>query len=166
MIRRSLGVDEDECLVYVGFGRAVDRMEAVVVSRTDLPFHILLPQHLNASTNGLYIPECTETQNYLAACDLVLSKAGYSTIAEAVAGHVPMLLLRRDEVPEDRSNLLWVEQAGFGEGVDEATLLGDQWVPQAISMLKKLDQYRMAYKAVPQNLDGARGVAEPGRIRT
>lgn len=42
-----------------------------------------------------------DTHNYLAASELIISKAGWGTVAEGVCADVPMVLLERDGVLED-----------------------------------------------------------------
>lgn len=42
-----------------------------------------------------------DTQNYLASSELIISKAGWSTVAEGVCADVPMILLEREGVLED-----------------------------------------------------------------
>ena len=43
-------------------------------------------------------PEEVETQNYIAMCDLIVSKPGYGTVSEAIRAKIPMFLLKRDGV--------------------------------------------------------------------
>jgi 1,2-diacylglycerol 3-beta-galactosyltransferase len=51
----------------------------------------------------------------MAACDLVVSKAGPCTIAEAVACQRPLLLT--DHLPQEEGNVLWVCENGLGLAV-------------------------------------------------
>lgn len=51
----------------------------------------------------------------MAACDLVVSKAGPCTIAEAVACHRPLLLT--GHLPQEEGNVLWVCEQGLGWAV-------------------------------------------------
>jgi len=54
--------------------------------------------------DGKHIKLATETEdthNYVAASDFIISKAGWGTVAEAVLGKVPMVLLEREGVLED-----------------------------------------------------------------
>jgi hypothetical protein len=98
-MRRKCGISDDELLVYVGVGksfnpsfmRSMKPIEALNVkflisSDAELPFE-----------NVIRIPNSeTETQNYIAMCDLIVSKTGYGTVSEAVRAKIPMFLLERD----------------------------------------------------------------------
>jgi UDP-N-acetylglucosamine:LPS N-acetylglucosamine transferase len=42
-----------------------------------------------------------ESQNYIAASDLVISKAGWGMIGEAVSANVPLLILNRPSMQKD-----------------------------------------------------------------
>jgi UDP-N-acetylglucosamine:LPS N-acetylglucosamine transferase len=57
-------------------------------------------------SNVIKIPVHTNnTQDYIKASDYVITKAGWSTVAEAVCAKKPMLVIKRDEVAEDRTTL-------------------------------------------------------------
>jgi hypothetical protein len=51
---------------------------------------------------------------YLGAADLVVTKAGWSTVAEAAAARRPLLVAERPSVPEDRHVLAAIERGGLG----------------------------------------------------
>jgi UDP-N-acetylglucosamine:LPS N-acetylglucosamine transferase len=56
--------------------------------------------------NIVKIPEdVTETQNYIAACDLVISKPGWGTVSEAVRSERPLLVIERGFMREDRNTI-------------------------------------------------------------
>ncbi len=50
-------------------------------------------------------PDYSESQNYVAAADLVITKSGWGTIGEAVVLNKPLLLLNRSRFYEDRHTL-------------------------------------------------------------
>ncbi len=69
-----------------------------------------------------------DTQNYIAASEVVISKAGWGTIAEAVCGDTPMVLLERDGVLEDTHNIKEIKKLKKGisissEGFNEIDYL-------------------------------------------
>ncbi|MDN4523956.1 glycosyltransferase [Fictibacillus fluitans] len=56
--------------------------------------------------NVVKVPaEYTEVQNYVAAADLVISKAGWGTVSEAVVHQKPLLIIEREEMNEDRNTI-------------------------------------------------------------
>lgn len=64
---------------------------------------------------GIAIPkEEPEPQNYLAAADLAIIKAGYSTVAEAITAKVPMMVIYRPNVIEDTVIAREVKNLGIG----------------------------------------------------
>jgi hypothetical protein len=157
-LRRRYNIAEDELLVYLGIGRSVDsallkglRMDApglrfLTSTHVDLPLidHIKIP------------PEETETQNYIAMCDLVVSKAGYSTVSEAVRAEVPMLLFRRDGYEEDSLIVEQVESLGIGKEISEASMLRGEWD------INGLEGFRERFFSLERRLkdDGAPEVVE------
>lgn len=46
-----------------------------------------------------------DTQNYIAASDIVITKAGWGTIAEAIIGHTSLVLIERLSAKEDSFNI-------------------------------------------------------------
>lgn len=63
----------------------------------------------------------TDLISHVAAADLVVTKAGWSTVAEAAVARRPLLILRRP-VPEDRHIVAAAERLGLGRGCDLARL--------------------------------------------
>ncbi|MFA4985610.1 MAG: glycosyltransferase [Candidatus Brocadiia bacterium] len=56
--------------------------------------------------------ECCHTQDYVAAADLVVTKAGWATLAEAVNNRRPILLLQRPRVSEDANAAAFLRSKG------------------------------------------------------
>lgn len=63
-----------------------------------------------------------DTQNYIAASEIIISKAGWGTIAEAVCGDTLMVLLEREGVLEDTHNIEEIKKMGRGISVSENQL--------------------------------------------
>ena len=130
-MRRKCGVSDDELLVYVGVGLSFDSsfmrgmkkiampdVKFLVSSNAELPFE-----------NVIKIPNNeTETQNYIAMCDLVVSKTGYGTVSEAVRAKIPMFLLKREGFKEDELIGNKVEELGIGKFISEKSFLDGDWM--------------------------------------
>ncbi len=126
-IRRRCGLTDGEPLVYLGGGQslgpnvfrglrtALTGCTLFVPSWAEIPGAIRIP------------PGETETQDWIAACDLVVSKPGYSTIAEAIQAGVPMALFRRDGFCEDDYLIGGVEEMGIGREVSMEAVLDGSW---------------------------------------
>lgn len=94
---------------------------------------VILPTNCRAeipgSISSIKIPDfVTESQNWIAMCDLVVSKVGYSTVSEAVYGNVPLLLLRRKGFAEDNWIIEAVKEGGFGREITTTDLKRGKWV--------------------------------------
>ncbi len=83
----------------------------------------------------------TETQNYLAACDLVISKAGYSTLAEAITAKVPICLFKREGFKEDELMESEIKKMGIGTVISTASLLSGDWIKELDNLPKYKSQY-------------------------
>ena len=130
-IRRECDVSDDELLVYVGVGRSFDpsylrgmkninkpNVKFLASSNTELPFE-----------NVIKIPtDETETQNYIAACDLIVSKTGYGTVSEAVKARIPMFLLKREGFKEDELIGNTIEELAIGKFIPEKSFLDGDWI--------------------------------------
>lgn len=69
--------------------------------------------------NVFSIPiEETESQVYIAASDLVITKAGWGTISEAVVYNVPLLILNREGMTEDQHTINYIRQHGLGKTIE------------------------------------------------
>jgi hypothetical protein len=129
------GLPSGRPLVYLGGGQSLDPAvfrgirtalsgcTLLVPSWTDIPGAVRIP------------PGETETQDWIAACDLVVSKPGYSTISEAIQAGVPMALFRREGFAEDESLIGGVEGMGIGREVPAAAVLDGSWAEGLESLM-------------------------------
>ena len=92
-------------LVYISVGRSVDIKRPIDLE--GLPYNFIYTEGIELQgSNTIKIPMSTlNTQDYILAADYVITKAGWSTVSEAVCARKPMLVLRRDEVVEDETTL-------------------------------------------------------------
>ena len=92
-------------IVYMSVGRSVELQDIIEVG--GLPYHFIYTEGIKLSgRNAELLPVNTEnTQDYIKAADYMITKAGWGTVAEAICAQKPMLVLRRDEVVEDRVTL-------------------------------------------------------------
>lgn len=63
-----------------------------------------------------------DTQNYIAASDIVITKAGWGTIAEAVLGHTNLVLMERPSAKEDSFNIEKIKENKLGISIAEKEL--------------------------------------------
>jgi len=63
-----------------------------------------------------------DTQNYIAASDIVITKAGWGTIAEAILGHTNLVLIERPSAKEDTFNIEKIKENNLGISIKEEEL--------------------------------------------
>lgn len=64
-----------------------------------------------------------DTQNYIAASDMVITKAGWGTIGEAVLGHTNLVLIERPSAKEDSFNIEELKKRKLAISINEEDLL-------------------------------------------
>ena len=106
---------------------AMPDVKFLVPSNAELPFEDVIRIQTDE----------TETQNYIAMCDLVVTKAGYSTVSEAIRAQVPMVMFKRDGYKEDELIAHAVEELGIGRHISDRAFLEGRWLNE----LDELDIY-------------------------
>ena len=166
-MRRKCGVSDDELLVYLGVGISFDpaymrsmkkidgeNVKFLASSNAELPFR-----------NVIKIPNNeTETQNYIAMCDLVVSKTGYGTVSEAVRVKIPMFLLKREGFKEDELIGGKVEELGIGKFISEKSFLDGDWASDLNSLgeyIKRFDNLNSRFKSdgIPEIVEAIKEVS-------
>jgi hypothetical protein len=92
----------DKPIVYVSVGKSVELKKGIELE--ELPYQFLFTEGITLKgRNTKLLPiDTLNTHDYINAADYVVSKAGWGTVAEAVCAHKPMMILKRDEIKEDR----------------------------------------------------------------
>jgi len=107
-IRKEIDPTGKSHIIYFGLGMKVD-----IGTLSELPMwkspncKFIVSSNVNVNHPNVYhIPkDAVETQHYVAAADLVLTKAGWGTISEAVCAGVPLLITNRSSMKEDRHTI-------------------------------------------------------------
>jgi uncharacterized protein (TIGR00661 family) len=69
--------------------------------------------------NVIKIPnDYLESQNYIAASDLVISKAGWGIIGEALTANVPLLIIDRPSMKEDLNTIAYLKKHNLCETIN------------------------------------------------
>ena len=143
-LRRKHGIQDSELLIYIGVGRSFNpsflrnlkeinnkNIKLLVSSNVKMPLK-----------NIIRIPDAvTETQNYIAMCNLIVSKTGYSTVSEAIRARVPMFLFKRKGYKEDEIIGNKVEELGIGQQISGRSFLDGDWIGE----LDELDKYKAKF---------------------
>lgn len=73
--------------------------------------------------NVIQLPvKILDTQNYIAASDIVITKAGWGTIGEAVIGNSSLILIERPNVREDSFNISELKKRSLAISITEEEL--------------------------------------------
>ncbi len=132
LVREELLVKPDESMVGLGLGGSLDPAlyDAIAASAPGRVVRLLSPSPGAvigvAGAAHLHFPTITpDPQSYFGACDLVLAKAGYSTLAEAALAGVPLCVFPLRNSPESVRLAADVEILGLGVSLfDEAAAIG------------------------------------------
>lgn len=143
-LRKSLGIGDNEKLVYVGLGKSMDQsILSNLFEIEDQNIKLLLPSgvKINSERNIVIPSDYTETQNYLGACELIVSKAGYSTVSEAVKAKVPIFIFQREDFYEDIFLANEIKNLNIGEIISFEEFVSCDW----INKIDKLTDYEDNY---------------------
>ncbi|MEH7585850.1 glycosyltransferase family protein [Priestia megaterium] len=107
-IRKEIDPAGKNHIIYFGLGMKVD-----IETLSQLPIwqspncKFIVSSNVKVNHSNVYrIPKnAVETQHYVAAADLILTKAGWGTISEAVCAGVPLLITNRSSMKEDRHTI-------------------------------------------------------------
>lgn len=107
-IRQKIDPAGKSHIIYFGLGMKVD-----IGTLSELPIwrspncKFIVSSNVRVNYPNVYhIPNnAVETQHYVAAADLALTKAGWGTVSEAVCAGVPLLITNRSSMKEDRHTI-------------------------------------------------------------
>jgi UDP:flavonoid glycosyltransferase YjiC (YdhE family) len=135
------GLPSGRPLVYLGGGRSLDPAVFRGIRTALSGCTLLVPSWTDVSGAVRIPPGETETQDWIAACDLVVSKPGYSTISEAIQAGVPMALFSREGFAEDEFLIGGVEGMGIGKEVPATAVLDGSWAEGLESLMELRENF-------------------------
>lgn len=159
-VRARLGVPPDVPLIHLGFGWSADAVAAAQdLDPESLPREARLLVSANLASPAarersgerlVTIPPLeTEAHEFIASCDLAIVKAGYGTVAEAMAGKVPILAVPVEGSRESETIARTVAQLGIGAVYSFEEPLESGLFREGARMLATLDRYHDAYRRLP-----------------
>jgi uncharacterized protein (TIGR00661 family) len=105
-IRKLVNPEKDKTIVYFGLGMkiSIEQLKRLPLWNSENCL-FLVSNNVNINRPNVFkIPEnYAESQNYIAAADIVITKAGWSTISEAVIHQKPLIILERMDMNEDKN---------------------------------------------------------------
>jgi len=125
-VRALLGVDPDQKLVFLSLGGGGSTSPKAFLEKFSLSSHepswkmLISPRSIDEANwirshypdFILSDPEDFETQNLIAASDLIITRAGFTTVAEAVQHNVPLLIWSMKIHPEIRETEQMLKKLG------------------------------------------------------
>ncbi|MBT8342036.1 MAG: YchJ family protein [Desulfatitalea sp.] len=156
-IRRALNIADNRKMVLVSMGGIPDQFHFLTHTSKDLPAHLVVPSANGLRSNHPHITLLpTHSRFYhpdlLAAADLLIGKAGYSTIAEAYQAGVPFGYIPRCESAESPALERFITTHLPSRSISADVYNQGQW----LAMLPEL----LTLEKVPQpNENGADTVA-------
>lgn len=119
-IRAQAGADTGKTIVFFGLGMKLELARLASLRIWDSPnCSFLVSSNIKIEGDNIFhIPNFySESQNYVAASDLVISKPGWGLVAEAVSFHKPLILATRNQMREDRDTVSFLSRRGLAEKV-------------------------------------------------
>ncbi|NYE05887.1 hypothetical protein F4694_002662 [Bacillus niacini] len=108
-------------IVFLGLGMKIDVGTLNKLPIWDSPNCVfLVSSNVHVDRPNIFpIPsDYLESQNYIAASDLVISKAGWGMIGEALSADVPLLILNRPSMKEDQNTTNYLNQRNLCETIE------------------------------------------------
>jgi len=112
-IRQQINPDGKKTVVYFGLGMKIgveDLSNLKLWDSKDCTFIVASNTNVDGPNIVKIPPDYTETQNYIAASDIVISKPGWSTVSEAVQADKPLLILDRKNMREDQNMIHYLKE--------------------------------------------------------
>ena len=126
----------DKPIVFVALGMSAQFKEPVDVSKVPFDFYTTEGVPL-VGENAEIVPYSTiNTQDYVAAADYVITKAGWGTVSECLLAKKPMALFSRDSVLEDRTTIKLLQEKHLAVSVQQDDLKD---IESIINKIKTLD---------------------------
>lgn len=115
--------------------------------RKDMDYLVTMGIEVQDIANVHRLPQDVhDSHNYLAACDVVITKCGWSTVAEATLAGIPMwLMLSKNGWLEERC--IYKEITSLGIGVDRS--FADMESMTSTAVMAELGSLKRAYAQLP-----------------
>lgn len=104
----KLNPKRNKCIIYFALGMSIQAsgLDSMKMWQDDSCAFVVSSNMNIAHENIHFIPSSyTESQNYVAAADVIITKPGWGTVGEAVSLYKPLLLLNRELMREDYNTI-------------------------------------------------------------
>lgn len=107
-LTKEIKGDKNPYIVYFGLGMKIDMSDLANFKlwKSKNCVFIVSSNTPISGPNIIKIPDnYTESQNYIAVSDVVISKAGWSTVSEAIQLQKPLVIIDRQQMREDQNTI-------------------------------------------------------------
>ncbi|WP_148630538.1 glycosyltransferase family protein [Bacillus sp. E214] len=108
-------------IVFLGLGMKIDLDLLESLPIWDSPnVSFIVSTNVKVIRENVYqVPiDYIETQNYIAASNLVISKAGWGMIGEALCSNTPLLLVNRQSMREDQNTIQYLKERNLCKTIE------------------------------------------------
>ncbi len=136
-IRDVIDLEKDDLLIFYGLtdytfttDELIQKFDNLYSNHTEVKiiFSIFLKPYIPRRKYFRFIPENDqESQDYLAASDLVIGKVGYGTVSECVAYEKPLIYTTRKDFLEDIGLAKGIDMFGKGKYYTPRALLNGEF---------------------------------------
>ncbi|MCM3670909.1 hypothetical protein M3181_18270 [Mesobacillus maritimus] len=120
-IKKHINPTGTNHIVFLGLGMKIhlDLLDSLPIWDS-LNTSFIVSSNVNVNRENVYqIPfDYNETQNYIAASNLVISKPGWGVIGEALCSNTPLLLLNRSSMREDQNTIKYLKKRHLCKTID------------------------------------------------
>jgi len=137
-VRHALGVrPQDKALLALVAFRAEDlaNVDLTFLNRSGLVRYVTLGL-ANAPASCINIsPDCMYFPDLVNACDVVISKPGYSLNSEIIANKTPLLYTRRPDFVECDVLIQGLQRFAVAQELDREAFLAGRWEPSLLALV-------------------------------
>lgn len=111
-LRKKLNPTGEKQIIFIPLGMKIDIGDITTFPLWDDERYVFIVSHnMNIVHNNVHkIPKnYTESQNYVATADCVISKAGWGTVSEAIIQNKPLLIIDREGMNEDQNTIRFLK---------------------------------------------------------
>lgn len=117
-VKSALGLNKEQPLIFVSCTSGSKLLTSPIKNFARNSFQVLTSASLRTEIGRAIPRSYAETQNLVAASDLVIARTGYGIVSECIFSKVPMLLINRIGYPEDEVIGDEITRLGIGKVID------------------------------------------------
>jgi hypothetical protein len=157
-IRKALGFKDSDFTIFLTGGYTLpwpiitEKLPTIIGESSRVKFLLSSNASISDSENMRKIPQSDmETQDYVAASDLVVSKPGHSMISESIAFGVPLVLTLPTQHPEWKWNLNQLVSKGLAKSIPFQAFKSFSWVESTGELDQILKDQKRNRLTCPKN---------------